>query len=125
MGRAISPAYYYYIMCFFNCKKCGCCCSLIGITIEKAKKVNDNTYNLFTKELLKFPYEYNSFGVCEKLDVNNNCTIYENRPDICNVEKLHKKYFSCIDKNKFFEINFMACRLLNGNKITASQNNNK
>lgn len=34
-----------------------------------------------------FPYSHKN-GVCEKLTENNHCSIYDNRPIICNIEKL-------------------------------------
>lgn len=36
-----------------------------------------------------FPYKANKDGSCEKL-VDNRCSIYETRPDVCNVEKVRR-----------------------------------
>lgn len=36
---------------------------------------------------LNFPYQVNDKGWCEMLDENNKCKVYENRPDICSIEK--------------------------------------
>jgi hypothetical protein len=41
------------------------------------------------EENVFFPYSHNN-GVCEKLSKNNHCLVYENRPIICNVEKLSR-----------------------------------
>ena len=65
----------------WKCKECGACCYFI----DKAKKMG-----------YEFPYKAKKDGSCEKL-IDNRCSIYENRPDICNVEKvrrtLGKEYF--------------------------------
>ena len=72
----------------WKCKECGACCYFI----DKAKKMG-----------YEFPYKANKDGSCEKL-VDNRCSIYETRPDICNVEKvrriLGKEYFEYYDLMK-------------------------
>ena len=60
----------------FPCTNCGLCC----------KNIKD------VKELKNFD---RGDGICKYLDLETNlCTIYDTRPDICNIDKMfEKKYF--------------------------------
>lgn len=53
----------------WNCTKCGLCCILAIRT-----GVLDRSYD-------------RGDGICKHLDENNQCSIYENRPDVCNTKK--------------------------------------
>lgn len=59
----------------FNCSGCGSCCKRIGLIKDKFKEIN-------------FPYDVNEKGWCTMLDENNKCKVYDNRPDVCNMEKI-------------------------------------
>lgn len=83
----------------FPCSGCGSCCKRIGNVVELL-----NT--LGVDEDLKFPYSYDENGVCEKLQ-GNNCTVYANRPLICNVDKLQE--YLKIPKDIFYKENIEAC----------------
>lgn len=79
----------------FECNQCGACC----------KSVNLSEETIFLNR---------GDGVCRYFDdLNNACTIYDNRPDICNVrvmyEKRYKNQFSWIE---FTRINKLACDAL-------------
>jgi Fe-S-cluster containining protein len=51
-------------------------------------------------------------GVCRYLQ-NNLCSIYANRPLICNVEKMYLAYFrNTITEKEFINMNIEACRKL-------------
>lgn len=54
----------------FLCSQCGACCKLAG-------KMGGKKYNL----------PINEDGSCGHLK-NNVCSIYDNRPDICRVDKM-------------------------------------
>ena len=59
----------------FNCTQCGLCCKYVG----------------------KFPFMKNYArldGSCKYLGENNLCSIYDKRPDICNVDKIYERYFA-------------------------------
>ena len=58
----------------FGCTMCGACCRRVGLIIEQLK------------EKYKFPYDAKENGECEKLN-DNKCSVYENRPDICRIDK--------------------------------------
>lgn len=84
----------------FPCSGCGCCCKRIKSVVEvlKLKDINSPLY---------FAYGWNSKGVCNNLDKQNKCKIYENRPLICNIEKLTE--FLGYDKLSFYQENISAC----------------
>lgn len=69
---------------------------------------------LCCRQMTKICPDYdNGRGVCKYLDENGKCSIYEDRPFICNTDKIYEKYFS----NKYSieqwqEINHNACQLL-------------
>lgn len=78
----------------FECSKCGICCR----NIDKIP------------ELSEF---HNGDGVCIYLNRNNLCSIYENRPDICNVEKMYQlKYKDIMSWDEYEKMNMEGCRIL-------------
>ena len=51
-------------------------------------------------------------GVCKYLD-GNLCSIYESRPDICNIEKGYELFFDGImTKEEYYSLNMQACKIL-------------
>lgn len=79
----------------FKCDCCGLCCRHIS-------------GNIFAEKLDA------GDGVCKFLNRENNlCTIYENRPDFCNVEKGYKKYFAELySEEKYLQLNYEYCAKL-------------
>lgn len=61
------------------------------------------------KIMEEFPYKTIE-GVCKKL-VDNRCTVYENRPIICNIEKT-KEYFPDLTQDEYIKINVDFCNTL-------------
>lgn len=53
-------------------------------------------------------------GICRYFDIGSKlCSIYENRPDKCNVDKMYDNYYKDIlTKEAYYERNYEACRLL-------------
>ncbi len=77
----------------FQCIQCGLCCR----KIDKVPELNDF---------------HNGNGICKYLN-NNKCSIYETRPDICNVEIMYQKeYYKYMSKKEFYEENYKVCQLL-------------
>ena len=76
----------------FTCTACGCCCKRVGQRLDQLQK-------------LDFPYQADEKGWCEKL-VDNLCTVYDNRPDVCNISKMAEQFE---DQGLFYQINAMAC----------------
>lgn len=77
----------------FNCTKCGGCCTNVGRTqkrfLENPDEHNHPAYRL----ILEFPYGFKEDGTtCEKYDPAIGCTIYENRPLVCNAKEMAPFY---------------------------------
>ena len=72
----------------FECNKCGACCKSI----------------LLSEETI---YLDRGDGVCRYFDENqNSCTVYENRPDICNVHTMYEqRYQNQISWSQFTKLN--------------------
>ncbi|MGV3073743.1 YkgJ family cysteine cluster protein [Clostridium baratii] len=84
----------------FKCSKCGLCCK----NLDKS-----NIY----REL------HNGDGICKYLDLETNlCTIYNNRPDICKIDKAYELYFKNeLSKEEYYKLNYYSCiELQNKNK---------
>ena len=78
-------------MIMFACSMCGECCRHINLI----------------PELTEFD---NGSGVCIYLQ-GNLCSIYENRPDICNVDVMYEKKFKTkYTKEEFYKVNQDACK---------------
>ena len=77
------------------CTCCGLCCKKID-SIQLPKQ---------------YRYLDRGDGVCRYL-CNNLCTIYENRPIICNSEKMYQAYYNKIyDSFEEFEVFLKKCCL--------------
>lgn len=92
----------------FNCTLCGICCATVGKAISSVA----NDHGVIATELKSFPYKYDKSGRCEKLGDDNLCTVYDSRPDVCNVNKMHEKYFSKMSIESFYKLNEQHCHLL-------------
>lgn len=90
----------------FPCTGCGGCCRLVGVILDN---VNNQTNPVFRYAVETFPYKTDSFGVCEKL-VDNQCSVYENRPLMCNVSLLGKLLRE--DTDEWYLKNIKYCNLI-------------
>lgn len=61
----------------YPCTQCGCCCHRMDQVVENAKYLDDEYV---------FPYKYDETGRCEMLTDDNLCSVYDNRPIVCNVD---------------------------------------
>ena len=79
----------------FPCTGCGVCCRHIG----SADELKD--YDL-------------GDGTCRHLNlIDNSCKIYDERPDICRVDKMYDiKYYQDFSKKEFYIKNAEACNYL-------------
>jgi Fe-S-cluster containining protein len=86
----------------YPCSGCGACCRRVNKGIKNIGMNNTDKNNL-----LYFPYKWDESGRCEMLTEDNKCSIYEDRPLVCNVDKL----LSLIEipKEQFYEINVSSC----------------
>ena len=88
----------------FPCIGCGLCCKKVKSVIDNVGRDYPETHPLY------FPYNFDESGACEKLTADNKCSIYEDRPILCNVDKLLQALpMSRID---FFNMNIDACNSL-------------
>lgn len=86
----------------YPCTGCGACCHRIGNIVESW-----GLKDLSEDDEMHFPHSYNDTGKCEMLDRDNKCLVYEDRPTICNVEKM----FALMDipRDTFYKLNINAC----------------
>lgn len=78
----------------FKCDRCGICCKNIK-GIPECENLD------------------NGHGVCKYYDDNKKeCTIYEFRPEICNVEKLYKRYKKTMTWEQYLAANYEGCKIL-------------
>ena len=66
----------------FPCTSCGACCRRIGDVVTQLRK----------KTHFDFPYQWDENGVCEMLNPDNTCAVYDDRPLICNIDKTIKMF---------------------------------
>lgn len=77
----------------FNCERCGCCCRNLD------------------KSDIYAPLNRGD-GVCKYLK-GNDCSIYKNRPVLCQIDESYEKFFSeIITRGNFYKINKEMCKKL-------------
>ncbi len=89
----------------FNCTGCGICCT-------KVRDAFQNVENMLPADrdaIKSFPYATKPDGSCEKL-VNGKCSVYKNRPLICNMEAMYNKYYRLLNVPKRDLYNMAALR---------------
>lgn len=59
----------------------------------------------------EFPHEMNTDGSCEKL-VGNRCSVYEDRPTLCNIEASHEQLDMPMTKFEWYAVNYKGCDML-------------
>lgn len=75
----------------FKCSGCGCCCrkaGALGLMPDRGD------------------------GACVHLGENNQCKIYETRPDVCNLDKMYlkwKKQYPELTKREYFRVTGTLC----------------
>lgn len=79
----------------FPCDCCGLCCRQVRTVPEFAKDYDRGD------------------GVCKYLNENNRCSVYDNRPEICNIDFMYRKYYSkTYSLEEFYELNKRICKSL-------------
>lgn len=89
-----------------QCNGCTLCCENIS------KRLHDASTREWSKELVKeFPYKPGKDGNCEML-INGKCSVYADRPAICDTNKtfVHQKLTN--SKTKWIELQKSMCRTL-------------
>lgn len=94
----------------FPCDKCGACCRNVGKQVRFAQLAKDHGDNSdLVNEILNFPYRIDEKGVCEKL-VDNQCSVYDSRPDVCSVKRIWEKYlYGTMELTEWYKLNRAAC----------------
>lgn len=79
----------------FHCDCCGLCC----MNLDKSDLYKDLN---------------RGDGICKYFDeLTHLCTIYEKRPDKCNIDKTYEKFFEdMISKEEYYKQNYLACKEL-------------
>ena len=77
----------------FQCDRCGLCCQHVSFS-EIYKHLDRGD------------------GICRYYEeITHRCSIYENRPVICNIEMFYEKFMQQkMSKEKFFELNYDVCQ---------------
>jgi Fe-S-cluster containining protein len=67
-------------MADFPCTQCGQCCRHISSILAHSN------YPTVVQDLVnRFPYEVNDDGSCSMLTEDGLCSVYDNRPIMCNI----------------------------------------
>lgn len=78
----------------FYCDRCGYCCQNLQLS-HFYDDLNDGT------------------GTCIYFDRRTHlCTIYENRPDKCNVKKAYQFVRDILSWDEYMKLNYESCRKL-------------
>lgn len=97
----------------FPCNSCGACCRNVKSAVRQAMDVlGENPENPSHKEIVDFPYQWDSTGRCEMLGADNKCTVYENRPPLCSIDEMHKRLVPLMDKKEFYNHNIKGCNTM-------------
>jgi len=94
----------------FDCQQCGDCCKNIRIfTVIESSKIEIMTLPSNCVQQEDFPYHIKN-GQCEKLTDDNKCSVYSNRPILCDVKKLWQhRYSEVLNWEDFYRINKAMC----------------
>lgn len=87
---------------------CGLCC------LHARELIDAHKDSMFTREAArKFPYKFDQGGACEKFDKETKlCTVYETRPEICQVEAMYKHFPVKTGIEEYYRLNEVACKTL-------------
>lgn len=78
----------------FSCDGCGLCCRHINRVPQLSAFDRGD-------------------GVCVNLNEEGLCSIYENRPEICNVDLMYEKYFHKLySLEEYYRLNHEQCEIL-------------
>ncbi len=84
----------------FPCTGCGSCCRRVDKLLAHNVAAGDPDSPLF------FPYKHDK-GKCENLLPDNKCSVYEERPLVCNIDALMKVME--IPEKLFYSMNIFSC----------------
>ncbi len=82
----------------YPCKKCGSCCR----------------YTRLIPDLVKYD---RGDGSCKYLEVDNTCSIYEHRPDVCNGRYVYEKHYSGMAVSDYHKMIAKYCQEIREGKL--------
>ena len=90
----------------FECTQCGLCCKHCVRALDKTRNPE-----WMHPAIDLFPYKTNEDGSCEKM-VDNQCSVYENRPLMCNIKQAAEQLDMPISTNDWYQLNYIGCAVL-------------
>lgn len=87
----------------FPCSSCGACCRRIGQIISSARAGEPETTHPYLSAFLSFPYQIEQDGRCSMLNADNKCSVYHERPAICNIKDVWYQFFK--DSGRYMNVN--------------------
>lgn len=97
----------------FKCTNCGECCKRFTDLAQN----NANAPEWLKKAIEEFPFQINEDGSCEKL-IDNKCSVYQDRPTICSVDKLFELQEAVKSKKEWYQMNNQECnRMINESNL--------
>ena len=90
----------------FKCTSCGLCCKGLSTAL-----IGGAQMDWMKPAVDAFPYKALPDGSCEKL-VDNKCSVYENRPLMCNLNQAAKELDMPYTKKEWFDLNYVGCAIL-------------
>jgi len=80
----------------FPCSKCGMCCRNLSMS---------SLYNDL----------HDGSGICRHLNTYTNlCTIYNDRPEKCNITDAYQHFKNIMSFDKYIQLNIESCKKLKG-----------
>ncbi len=89
----------------FPCTECGLCCKNLRNALTW------DAPDWLKPAIAAFPYKIREDGSCEKM-VGNRCSVYEDRPLMCDIERLHEELDTDMSKQEWFDLNVLGCHSL-------------
>ena len=91
----------------FNCTSCGLCCKQIGKILKYGAP-----FDFLEKATKAFPYQAREDGSCEKLDADNKCSVYADRPLLCDISRMGDEPYMPMSKEVWYKMNYAGCEAL-------------
>lgn len=77
----------------FPCTKCGACCRNIGNVVQELRAHPPEILDLPKELQIAFPYDFTENGDCVNYDPELGCKIYDERPDICRLDRMFELFY--------------------------------
>lgn len=91
----------------FPCTQCGQCCRMVRSMLLFKEAISPGM--AYYKEMNEFPYKADARGACEKLTTDGKCSVYDNRPDLCNIETIRQRYFDHLTTAEYYSVTAGHC----------------